>query len=179
MESITNQALLGELDSAETTGTLIQLMNYSYVNSEDAKSTKGASKNTYKVISLADQTPPIDEINAFRQFRKFNNLQEANKNEVCYQCNKPGHFMRNCPRNMLAQGNGGVHQVRETEVTDLLTSFDSEDSTTGEDVPEISYVKYGKFTKRSRNQKYLRKTNQDRINTAVETQSERIACLTK
>ena len=72
MESITNQALLGELDSAETTGTLIQLMNYSYVNSEDAKSTKGASKNTYKVISLADQTPPIDEINAFRQFRKFN-----------------------------------------------------------------------------------------------------------
>ena len=41
VESITNRALAGELDSAETTGTSIQLMNYSYA--EDAALTKGAS----------------------------------------------------------------------------------------------------------------------------------------
>ena len=40
VESITNRALAGELDSAETTGTSIQLMNYSY--SEDAALSKGA-----------------------------------------------------------------------------------------------------------------------------------------
>ena len=69
--------------------------------------------------------------------------------------------------------------IGETEVPNLLTSSNSEDSTTGEDVPEISYVKNGKFTKKSRNQRYPRKTNRDRINAAVETQSEQIACLTK
>ena len=80
---------------------------------------------------------------------------------------------------MLNWGNGGVHQVWETEVPDLLTSSDSEDSTTGEDVPKINYVKNGKFAKKSKYQKNPRKTNQDRINAAVETQSEQIACLTK
>ena len=104
-------------------------MNNSYVNSEDVKSTKGTSKNKYKVNSLVDQGSSIDKINAFRQFRKFNkfkkNLREVDENDVCYQCNKPGHFMQNCPRNMLTRGNGGVHQVGETEVLDLLTSSDS------------------------------------------------------
>ena len=42
----------------------------------------------------------------------------------------------------------------------------------------LSYVNNGKFTKKSRNQRYSQKTNQDRINAAVETQSEQIACLT-
>ena len=106
-------------------------------------------------------------------------MREADANDVCYQCDKKGHFMRNCPRNMLTRGNGGVHQVGETEVPDLLTSSDSEDSTTGEDVPKINYVKNGKFAKKSKYQKNPRKTNQDRINAAVETQSEQIACLTK
>ena len=55
VESITNRALAGELDSAETTGTSIQLMNYSYVNSEDVAPTKGTSKNRYKVNHLTDQ----------------------------------------------------------------------------------------------------------------------------
>ena len=63
------------------------------------------------------------------QFRKFNkfkkNLREADENDVCYQCDKKGHFMRNCPRNMLTQGNGGVNQVGETDVPDLMTSSDS------------------------------------------------------
>ena len=73
VESITNRALAGELDYAETTGTNIQLMNYSYTNSEDAAPTKGASsKNRYKVNHLAGEDASIDEINAFRQFRKFN-----------------------------------------------------------------------------------------------------------
>ena len=65
VESITNRALAGELDSAETAGTLIQLMNYSYVNSEDAAVSKGASKNIYKVNHLAGQDVSIEEINAF------------------------------------------------------------------------------------------------------------------
>ena len=80
-------------------------MNYSYVNSEDVNQTKETSKNRYKVNSLVDQCSSMDEINAFRQFRKFNkfqkNLREADESEVCYKCDKPGHFMRNCPRNML------------------------------------------------------------------------------
>ena len=52
VESITNRALTGELDSAETAGSSIQLMNYSYVNSEDAAPTKGASRNRYKVNQI-------------------------------------------------------------------------------------------------------------------------------
>ena len=94
VESITNRALAGELDSAETTGTLIQLMNYSYVNSEDVTPT---SKNRYKVNHLTDQNASIDKINPFCQFRKFHkfkkNLSEADENNVCYQCDKKGHFM--------------------------------------------------------------------------------------
>ena len=163
VESIKNRALAGELDSAETAGTWIQLMNYSYVNSEDVTSTKRTSKNRYKVNSLTDQGASTDEINPLRQFRKFNkfkkNLREADKNDVCYQYNKKGHFMRNCPRNMLTRGNGGVHQFGETEVPDLLTSSDSEGSTTGEDVPKINYVTTGKFAKKSKYQKYPQKTN--------------------
>ena len=43
VESIMNRALIaGELDSGETTGTSIQHINYSYVNSENAKSYKEA-----------------------------------------------------------------------------------------------------------------------------------------
>ena len=145
----------------------------------------------YKVNSLADQTPSLDEINPFRQFQKHNfkrfkpggkfNPREATETDICYQCDKPGHFMRNCPGNMLTRGNGGVHRVRETEVPDLLTSSDSEDSTTAgeENVPAINYVKNGRFTKKSKNQKYPRKTNRDRINAAVLIHSEQIASLTK
>ena len=158
-------------------------MNYSYVNSEDVAPTKGTSNNRYKVNHLTDQNASIDEINAFRQFHKLNkfkkNLREADENDLCYQCDKKGHFMRNCPRNMLTQGNGGVNQVGETDVPDLQTSSDSEDSTSGEDVPKINYVKNGKFAKKSKYQKYLRKNNRDRINATVESQSEQIACLTK
>ena len=74
VESITNRALAGELDSAQTTGTNIQLMNYSYA--EDAALSKGASsKNRYKINHLADEDASVDEINAFRQFRKFNKFR--------------------------------------------------------------------------------------------------------
>ena len=63
-------------------------MNYSYVNSEDAASSKGASKNRYKVNYFAGQGASIEEINPFRQFRKFNkfkkSLREANEEDVCY-----------------------------------------------------------------------------------------------
>ena len=87
VESITNHALAGELDSAETAGTSIQLMNYSYVHSEDAAPTSASSKNRYKVNHFAGKDASIDEINAFRQFRKFNNkfkpsLREAKEDDV-------------------------------------------------------------------------------------------------
>ena len=85
--------------------------------------------------------------------------------------------MRNCPRNMLTRGNGGVNQVGETDVPNLLTSSDSEDSTSGEDAPKINYVKNGKFAKKGKCQKYPRKTNRDQINAAVESQSKQIASL--
>ena len=138
-------------------------MNYSYVNAEDAAPTKGASKNRYKVNHFTSQDASIDEINAFRQFRKFNkfkkNLREADENDVCYQCDKKGHFMRNCPRNMLTRGNGGVNQVGETDVPDLMTSSDSENSTSGEDAPKINYVKNAKFAKKGKYQEYPRKIN--------------------
>ena len=61
VESITNRALAGELDSAETTGTSIQLMNYSYA--EDAALSKGASsKNRYKINHIVDEDTSADEI---------------------------------------------------------------------------------------------------------------------
>ena len=63
--------------------------------------------------------------------------------------------MRNCPQNMLTRGNGGVNQVGETDVPDLLTSSDSEDSTSGEDVPKINYVKNEKFAKKGINIKNI------------------------
>ena len=84
--------------------------------------------------------------------------------------------MRNCPRNMLTRGNGGVNQVGETDVPDLMTSSDS---TSEEDAPKINYVKNAKFAKKGKYQKYPRKANRDRINAAVESQSEQIASLTK
>ena len=77
-------------------------------------------------------------------------MREADENDVCYQCDKKGHFEKNCPRNMLTRGNGGVNQVGETNVLGLMTSSDSEDSTSEEDEPKINYVKNAKFTKKGK-----------------------------
>ena len=183
VKSITNRALARELDSPETAGTSIQLMNYSYVNSEDAASSKGASKNRYKVNHFAGQDTSIEEINAFRQFRKFNkfkkSLREANEDNVCYQCDKKGHFARNCPRNMLTKGNGGVNQVGETNVPGLMTSSKFEDSTSEDEDPKINYVKNGKFANISKYQKHPRKFHKDKMNAIIESQNDQISSLTK
>ena len=111
-----------------------------------------ASKSRYKVNHFAGQDASVEEINGFRQFRKFNkfkkNLREADENDVCYQSDKKGHFAQNCPKNMLTRGNGGVNQVRETNIPGLMTSSESEDSTSEDDDPKINYVKNAKFAKK-------------------------------
>ena len=81
------------------------------------------------------------------------------------------------PEICFTRGNGGVNQVGETYVPDLMTSSDSEDSTSEEDAPKINYVKNAKFAKKSKYQKYPRKVNKDRINVVVESQTEQIALL--
>ena len=53
-------------------------MNYSYTNSEDAASSKGASsKNRYKVNHLAGQDALIEEINALDSFENLTSLRRA------------------------------------------------------------------------------------------------------
>ena len=134
---------------------------------------------------MAGQDTSVEEINAFRQFRKFNkfkkSLREADENDVCYQCNKKGHFARNCPRNMLTRGNGGVNQVGETNVPGLMTSSESEDSTSEDEDPRINYVKNAKFAKKNQGkyQKYPRKVHRDKMNAIIESQTDQIASLTK
>ena len=81
------------------------------------------------------------------------------------------------PEICFTRGNGGVNQVGETYVPDLMTSSDSEDSTSEEDAPKINYVKNAKFAKKSKYQKYPRKANRDQINAVVESQTEQIASL--
>ena len=107
-------------------------------------------------------------------------MRETDENDVCYQCDKKGHFACNCPRNMLTRGNGGVNQVGETNVPGLMTSSESEDSSSNED-PKINYFKNAKFAKKSQGkyQKYPRKVHRDKMNAIIESQTDQIASLTK
>ena len=183
VESITNRALAGELDSAETTGTNIQLMNYSYT--EDAALPKGASsKNRYKINHVAAGDTSADEINAFKQFQKFNKFRmssarEAKEDDICYNCDKKGHFARNCPRNILTKGNG-VYQVGGTNVPGLATSSESEDTSSDED-PTVNYVKNTRLSKKNprKYHKYPRKAHKDRMHAIIESQTDQIASLSK
>ena len=71
---------------------------------------------------------------------------------------------------MLTKGNGGVNQVGETNVPGLMTSSESQDSSSDED-PKINYVKNAKFAKKSQGkyQKYPRKVHRDKMNAIIET----------
>ena len=81
---------------------------------------------------------------------------------------------------MLTKGNGGVNQVGETNVPSLMTSSESEDSSSEED-PKINYVKNAKFAKKSQGkyQKYPRKVHRDKMNAIIESQTDQIASLTE
>ena len=81
---------------------------------------------------------------------------------------------------MLTKGNGGVNQVGETNVPSLMTSSESEDSSSEED-PKINYVKNAKFAKKSQGkyQRYPRKVHRDKMNAIIESQTDQIASLTK
>ena len=59
---------------------------------------------------------------------------------------------------MLTKGNGGVNQVGATNVPGLMTSSESED-TSSDDDPRINYVKNAKYVKKSQGkyQKYPKK----------------------
>ena len=78
-------------------------------------------------------------------------MREADENDVCYQCDKKGHFEKNCPRNMLTR------------------------------YPKINYVKNAKFAKKNQGkyQKYPRKVHRDKMNAIIESQTDQIASLTK
>ena len=80
---------------------------------------------------------------------------------------------------MLTRGNGGVNQVGETNVPGLMTSSESEDSTSEDDDPKINYVKNAKFAKKGKYQKYPRKVHRDKMNAIIESQTDQIASLTK
>ena len=183
VESITNRALAGELDSAETAGTNIQLMNYSYIHSEKVGQTDTSSKNRYKVNHLDEDNVTIEEINAFNKFRKYNSNirrppREAQEDDVCYNCEKKGHFSRNCPRNMLITKSRGVNQIGATNVPGLVNSSESEDSSSDED-PKINYVNNAKYKNKGhgKTQKYPKKVQKLRMHAIVESQADQIANL--
>ena len=75
--------------------------------------------------------------------------------------------------------NGGVNQVGATNVPGLMTSSESEDTSSDED-PRINYVKNAKYVKKShkKSQKYPKKVHRDRMNAIIESQTDQIANLT-
>ena len=140
MESITNRALAGELGFCR---------NHRHINSEDAALSKGASsKNRYKINHVADGDTSTDEINAFKQFQRFNKFRTSSSREVKEDdiCFKKGHFTRDGPRIIFTKGNG-VYQVGGTNVPGLATSSESEDTPSDED-PTVNYVKNTRLSKK-------------------------------
>ena len=102
------------------------------------------------------------------------------EDDTCFNCDKKGHFARNCPRNIFTKGNGGVHQVGGTNVPGLSASSDSEDTSSDADL-KVNYVKNAKVGKKSQGKyhKYPRKAHKDRMNAIIVSQTNQIASLTK
>ena len=178
VENIQSKAIAGELDASDVSGTDIRMMSYSYVN--------GKEKSRFEVNAInEDGNEEVDEINEFRKFQKFqkyNNFKrngnktftprQATEKDICYNCDSPGHFSRNCPRNMLP---GKVNKVDavDPKIDDLSTDTSDE-----EDDPEIDYINRRSYQGKPRNGKFQKRRPQRRIHEIVEEQGNQIASLT-
>ena len=106
VENIQARTIAGELDASDAIGTDIRLMNYSYTNA--ASSREKERKSRYEV-NVIDES--IDE--AFRRFKKYQNQtgykakgikgftvpgRQPAEDDICYNCNGKGHFIRTLTR---------------------------------------------------------------------------------
>ena len=153
VENIQARTIAGELDASDAVGTDIRLMNYSYTNA--ASSREKERKSRYEVNVITENVDE-EEIAAFRRFKKYQNQtwykaegvkgftipgRQPAEDDICYNCNGHGHFIRNCPRNNKP---GRYQNVNKVEKSNPDTSDDitgEQETSSSDSNLEIDYVK--------------------------------------